>query len=410
MDRYEFIIAVNIIVIIVLLICLSILFHKKIRTSDIWHATVTPLASIIGSGFLVSAPLLLLATGSWAVLVMIAIVSIAYFIGASLRFNIMYAEPLLNKKEYLSINLFEGIAKPALGIAYIISVTFYLKLLSAFAFRGFHVHNLLFENILTTTILLVIGLTGKLRGLSMLEILETYSVNIKLSIIMAVTVSLFMYNGNLVMHSHWRIHYESTHSFIKSLREVFGMLIIVQGFETSRYLGHAYDAQMRIKTMRYAQWISAVIYVVFVALTSVVFNHIHTVTEVTIIQICKIVAPVLPILLIIAAVMSQFSAAIADTIGSGGLLSEATRHKLSVNNSYLLIAVLAIGLTWLANIYQVITIASKAFAIYYALQIVICILTAFDQKGLKYKYWHIFANILLLTLLLTIIIFGIPVE
>ena len=149
----------NIIVIVVTTISLIILFNKNIRTSKIWHATVTPLASIIGSGFLVSAPLLLATTGQWAPFVMFFIVLFAYSIGASIRFNIQHVEPLLSKPPItLWINRIETLSRPVLGIAYIISVAFYLKLLSAFALRGIGFANSTYENSVTTLILLFIGL------------------------------------------------------------------------------------------------------------------------------------------------------------------------------------------------------------------------------------------------------------
>lgn len=132
--------------------------------------------------------------------------------------------------------------------------------------------------------------------------------------------------------------------------------------------------------MRYAQWISAAIYLSFTAVSMVVFNDIQQVSETTVIDLCHIVAPVLPFLLIVAAVMSQFSAAVADTIGSGGLLVESTRQKLSLNDSYLLITLLALLLIWLTNIYEIIVIASKAFSVYYALQIILTLITAWRKK------------------------------
>jgi hypothetical protein len=44
-----------------------------------------------------------------------------------------------------------------------------------------------------------------------------------------------------------------------------GTLIVVQGFETSRYLGNQFDREMRIWSCRSSQIVSMVIYVVFVA-------------------------------------------------------------------------------------------------------------------------------------------------
>lgn len=44
--------------------------------------------------------------------------------------------------------------------------------------------------------------------------------------------------------------------------------MIVQSFETSRYLGAEYDAKNRIRTIRYAQRLSAAIYLLFIGLSS----------------------------------------------------------------------------------------------------------------------------------------------
>jgi hypothetical protein len=55
----------NIVILCVALLAATILLSKRIRTSRSWIATVTPLASIIGSGFLVVVPLLGRAEGLW---------------------------------------------------------------------------------------------------------------------------------------------------------------------------------------------------------------------------------------------------------------------------------------------------------------------------------------------------------
>jgi hypothetical protein len=60
-----------------------------------------------------------------------------------------------------------------------------------------------------------------------------------------------------------------------ALRMLAGILLVVQGFETSRYLGAAYDAETRIRTMRHAQIISGTIYIVFVALASPLLAAFH---------------------------------------------------------------------------------------------------------------------------------------
>ena len=119
----------DIIVIVAFISTLGLLFYKGIYRSITWRATITPLASIIGSGFLVSAPLLILTTGEWAAVTMTGITLLAYAIGSSLRYNIEYLEPLLkNSTKPQAIHFLEKLSRPVLGVAYIISVAFYLKL------------------------------------------------------------------------------------------------------------------------------------------------------------------------------------------------------------------------------------------------------------------------------------------
>jgi len=146
------------------------------------------------------------------------------------------------------------------------------------------------------------------------------------------------------------------------LRVLLGLLIVVQGFETSRYLGSEYPAKQRIATMRAAQLLSAVIYLVFIGLTTVLFRKGLGADVTAIIEMTKPVAVVLPILLTIAAIGSQFSAAVADDSGAGGLLEDITHRKLPVRYAYLLILLVTLGLTWATNVNGIIAYASRAFA------------------------------------------------
>lgn len=73
-------------------------------------------------------------------------------------------------------------------------------------------------------------------------------------------------------------------------------------------------------------------------------------------------------IIILTALASQSSAAIADTNGAGGLLSESTEKRVSVKLGNILTAAAAIGIIWIADIYEIIVYASKAFVAYYALQ------------------------------------------
>lgn len=85
----------NITAIVVTILVFLFLANKKLLHSVQWKATVTPLASIIGSGFLIIAPLLHSVLGKLALGGIMALSILAYAIGSVIRFNIRYAEPYL---------------------------------------------------------------------------------------------------------------------------------------------------------------------------------------------------------------------------------------------------------------------------------------------------------------------------
>jgi hypothetical protein len=87
----------SLVVTIAFLAAAAIIFSKRVQASKDWQATVTPLASIIGSGFLVSVPLLASEVGNWAIFAMSALIAAAYLVGGAIRFNIRHGEPLFNK-------------------------------------------------------------------------------------------------------------------------------------------------------------------------------------------------------------------------------------------------------------------------------------------------------------------------
>jgi len=103
-------------------------------------------------------------------------------------------------------------------------------------------------------------------------------------------------------------------------------------------------------------------------------------SETGIIDMMAIVTPILPSLLVAAALAAQFSAAVADTSDSGGLISEVTRYRITPRVAYSLLVGAGIGLTWISDIFSIVSYASRAFAMYYATQSVIAAVRAY-QRG-----------------------------
>ena len=383
----------------------------RLRNNRWWTATVTPLASIIGSGFLVVAPLLASVAGSYALAAMLLIVVLAYFIGAVIRFNIRHAEPLESSGQGpAGLRHAARLSGIGLTLAYVISVAFYIRLLASFALSMTPFASGYYEDWLATLILLAIALIGWFRGLRGLEIVETISVSVKLSIIVALLAALAWFNlGN----GEWSAELTPEDAgFWTRLQMLGGMLLVVQGFETSRYLGGAYPPEMRRTTMRWAQIASGLIYVGFVALVVPLLSHLPPgkPDETAIITITGHVAWVLPFLLILAALMSQLSAGIADTVGAGGLVVEETGRRMSERHAYPVLIACSVALIWLFDIFQVIAIASRAFAFYYLMQTLIALMVSGQVLAGTQKRWAQGGFATLAVLLALIVIFALPAE
>ncbi|WP_417692918.1 amino acid permease [Roseibium sp.] len=368
-------------IVLAVLITAIYLFSPKLRTSRPWRAMVTPLASIIGSGFLVLGPILLHSYGAWAPLVMLGLCAAAYAFGSAIRFNIaFYDSGEDGDAETLSHKMLEQISSWALAFAYFISVAYYLNLFGAFGLDMLPLEGDIWPRLLTSAVLALIVVVGWVKGFRSLETLEYASVTVKLAIIAGLLVGLGVFFGETVGSAGLLLHASNLTGW-PALTLAFGLLITVQGFETSRYLGHEYKAELRIRSMRWAQILASVIYIAYILLIAYVFEADSLqLSETAIIDLMQVVSPVLPILLVAAALAAQFSAAIADTGGSGGLIMEASGGRVSERMSYLVLGIFALALTWTADIFEIITYASKAFAFYYLLQAAIACLSAYRSQ------------------------------
>ncbi len=338
-------------------------------------ATSTPLSSIFGSGFLIIVPILAGAVGSYAVLAMAAVCALAYAVGSVIRFNIKHAEPVLAGTPGEATLSLERSSDLALVLAYVISVCLYLHILSAFVLGGFHADNELNENLMTTAVVALITGIGITKGLKVLDVLEQWGLYVTLLIIVLLIFGFAHYDWTAwqsasgitlvkaLKHTPWEV-----------LTIVAGTLIVVQGFETTRYLGGSFDADVRVSASRWSQIISTAVYVIFVALALPV---VHTLNghydDNSLIALVGVAAAVLAVPLIVAAALSQFSAAVADTLAATGNMQETTHGHLNAKWGCLLVGGGAIALTWSASTFEILALASRAFAFYYMLQCLVAI-------------------------------------
>jgi len=362
----------------------------------------------MGSGFLVSAPLLAGVVGNLALLCMAALLLLAYAVGGAIRFNIRHLEPI--EREHGRVQTVAFLSRVVLVGAYFVSISYYLQLLAAFLLDSLSVESTLAPPLVTSALLIAICGIGIWRGLEKLGGIERYAVSLNLGMIAALLVGLVVYNLGLVRQGAWTLPAISSDVGLHDLRVLLGLLIVVQGFETSRYLGDQYPAEQRIATMRTAQALSAVIYLVFIALATVLF-HDGLGSDVTaIISMTRPVALVLPFLLAIAAIGSQFSAAVADDMGAGGLIEDITNRKLPIRHAYVLVLFVTLFLTWETNVNVIIAYASRAFALYYFLQCGVAFLVAWDLKAPGRRSLRLAGFASLAVACLLVFVFGLPSE
>lgn len=343
------------------------LFRPSMLKSQFWRATITPLASIVGSGFLIAGPILYETAGNMAWLAMLSLCGIAYLFGSAVRENISDIEA---SGETTFEKGLDRVSNLVLSAAYFISVAYYLNLFAAFGLRLLDTTDPTMIRIVSTCAIALIGGVGAFGGLKALESLEVGTVSLKLAVIGGLLVTL-----SIAIAGHWMMGSSPIRPLPSDkgwneIRTVLGLVVLVQGFETSRYLGSEYNPETRVRTMRRAQWIATGIYVTFILLFMPYFSGKVSGegAETAIIDMLAPLGVAVTPLLVAAALASQSSAAIADTNGAGGLIAEASGGKIAVKPAYLLTAGVAIAMTWAFNIFEIITHASRAFVAYYGLQ------------------------------------------
>jgi hypothetical protein len=353
----------------------ALLSFGRFARSDDWRAMVTPLASIIGSGFLICGPLLAKEFGSAAILAMAALLALAYAVGAVIRFNIVHVEniaPTLSLHDPMAWAM--RVAQVLLAIAYAVSVAYYLKLLAEFTMKPLAVpdawHGTI-ANIVVTVIIVVLTTLTFSGDIKKIEQAAHASVSVKLGIIAGLLAALVIW---WALRTGPPLDLPATRLSWSGVPLLLGLLITVQGFETSRYMGDSYDQATRVRSMRRAQWISSAIYLAFLGLLTPFLREAQSAEGVAgILDIMELVAPALGLFVLIGAVSSQLSAAIADSIGSGGLLVEVSRRKLGVRGAFIAASALSIAVVWLTDPFSVIALSSRAFALFYAAQAVLAL-------------------------------------
>ncbi len=337
---------------------------------NIVPAMSTPLASIFGSGFLVVVPILASAVGIYAVPAIVVVAIVAFLVGTIVRHNILCAEPVLAKGIKRFTVVVERLSDFALVAAYVVSVCLYVHILSAFVLADFGLDSAFNKSLLTTTVIGVITTIGLLGGLAPLEKLERWALYVTLLILALLLIMFAVYDINqFLAQGKFSLPGTPDRSLWEIATIVAGTLIVVQGFETTRYLGESFDTGTRIRASRWSQFLSLSVYVLFVTLAQPIVPALNgDYGDNSLITLAATASLLLPLPLIVAASLSQFSAAVADTLAASANIKETSQQRISTRWGYLLVGGSAMALAWSGSTFEIIALASRAFAFYYLLQ------------------------------------------
>jgi hypothetical protein len=348
--------------------------NKPTSRQALRQARATPLASIFGSGFLVIVPILNGVVGPYSLIAMAVVCALAYAMGSVIRFNIIHVEPLLAAGTASArVVRQEQASNLALILAYAISVSLYIHILAAFLLGGLGMSTPKGESILAVIIITGIGVLGRFHGLNILLVLEHWALRVTgvLVLLLIVGFGVFDWHAFSTNTIQWPVFPKQDLWTI--LTVVSGTLIVGQGFETSRYLGGKFDRDLRVWSCQSSQIVSTIIYLAFVAVATPLMHFLGSKVQDNGLLILAAKAAVwLPLPLVAAAVLSQFSAAVADVVAAGGNVAEATKGRVNERQAYVLISGIAIGVSF-ASTLTILAFASRAFAFYYLLQCLVAI-------------------------------------
>ncbi len=359
------------------------------------RASVTPLASIFGSGFLIIVPILTRTLGSLAVVGAAAVCLLAWLIGVAIRHNVRVVEDRASKGTLDTwTERLERASDVVIVVAYVISVALYVRIMAQYLVDALGSPDVALERLVATVAIALILVVGVLRGFGGLNVLERAALLVVLAVMALLSVAFVVEDGSRIAGGSFGLPAAGGSGLVETLLVLGGIVITVQGFETVRYLADEFDASLRIRACAASQLLAAGIYIVFTAVATPLVVGLQ---PSTLLDIVDQALPLLAVPLVICAVLSQLSAATADTAAAEGNLAVVSGHRLSPRVAYLLSGGAAIALCWIVSTAAIVAIASRAFAAYYALQCIVAMRTC-DGRARQLGYGALAVVLVLIVL------------
>jgi hypothetical protein len=348
-----------------------ILYRPKVQESSTYKATIVPLAGIMDVGFLVFSPVIILLFGFDAPWAMLGLCVLGILTGFAISYNINNYEPLIGKPDPL--HRWNSVALWALIAASVVNEAYRAVLLMTLVFLP--LGDLYSPGLVTATAAVLLGILAIYafaKGLISLNNFANKSAAFNLSAIAAVVVAFGTFNVQQLVGGDFDWPHFNAPDDAEAFRKLLGLFVLVQGFESSRYIGAYFSADERVRTMRSAQCISSAVYVVFVLFSLVLFAGVmvpHNATA--IFEVSKQVSVFLPYLIMAAALGSQLSAIVDDTQTRSEMLVGQLGDRVPRQWTFPLFLVPAILVVLLTDVSSAVALASRVFAAYYLSQALI---------------------------------------
>ena len=384
-----------------LLVLAYVLYRPRIQQSKDYQATVVPLANIMDVGFILFSPAIVLLVGFRAPFFMLGICLVAIAAGLAIAYNIRNYEPV--EGEAGRPDRLERISEWSLLGASMVNIAYYtmiLMMLIQLPFDWDSVNGRTVMGIALLAVLVVIGMSG---GMDWLNQAGNRTTAFNLAAVIGIVIAFLVANVQEALGGRWDLG-PSPDLGTEEIRKMVGLFAIVQGFEASRYIGVRFGSERRVSTMRVAQVVSTIVFVLFVVTLLLAFLPPPPGVEddaSAIFAVSALVGDMLPWLLLLAALGSQTSAIIGATSSRSDML---VNHKISRTTTFPIILVPAIMLVIFVDVNMAVNLASRVFAAFFTIQASLALILASRKKN----WWAVagFAGVALV--MLTIMVFGLP--
>jgi hypothetical protein len=386
-----------------ILILAYVLYRPRVQQSMQYQATVVPLANIMDVGFILFSPAIVLLVGFRAPFFMLGICLVAMAAGLAIAYNIRHYEPIRGQGG--RPDRMETIAMWSLLAASIVNIGYYTRILMALVQLPLgedanSVNGRTVMGVILLAVLIVIGMGG---GMDWLNQVGNRTTAFNLAAVVGVVVAFLVANVQEMLGGRWELG-PSPDLGSEEIRKMIGLFAIVQGFEASRYIGVRFAAERRITTMRVAQGISTVVFVVFMVTLLLAFLPPQPGIPrdgAAIFAVSGLIGDSLPWLLLLAALGSQTSAIIGATSSRSDML---VNNKVARATTFPMILLPAIMLVIFVDINVAVNLASRVFAVYFTIQASLATLLA-----ARNRHWFAVAGFIGVGLaMLCILVFGLP--